>query len=254
MTDTSPTFPNPSEPNTNLNPSSNQFAAALVDVFVAPKLAMAYAVNRSKSLWLVWLLISLTGLAATAFYYGQLDIDYANQQAVLEFTASQGEEPTPEVMDFLLIDDRFGLQAMSVLAIVPLSILLIGLLYGLYLFLVSLVVSEHKINYGIWLSVAIWGMVPTLLDYLIMALRVFQAQGQLTLTQLPFSLQTLLGLEPGVLASLATNLTITTIWGWLLTFVALRLVLKTSGLATVLIVAAPAVIFYGASAWLANAF
>ncbi len=222
---------------------STNYFAALVDIFVEPKSALNYAAQKPGSLWPTWLLISLVTMAMFFLFYYQLDLDFYNQKVVADHVLAHGQQPDEELLSFLLLEERFDWQAWLVLAMVPIGILVGALLYALYLFLVSLAMSEQKINYGTWLSIAIWCSMPSIVDSLIGMLRIMQFGGQLDTSMMMVSLQTFVQLPADhLMQTVLTGITISSLWGLVLGFIAVKQRLNCYAISATVIVVIPTLV------------
>lgn len=197
---------------------STSAISVLGKLFSEPTSAFESLKEDSKP-WLPLALIIGSSLALFYWYFSVVDFSW-----LLEHTLSANPEMNADQRDALSkMMTRNSMMATTlggVLIMVPISFAL----YGVY-FLLAAKLMGSEISYGKWFNFSAWVSVPTLVGVPLMAFQIVSGHGQISMENLNMlSLNFLFTHFPAghAWAGLMNNLSLTTFWSMLLTFVGLR--------------------------------
>lgn len=136
---------------------------AVVDSFTAPTQAFARVRDRSVSAWVPLLLILLSTVAVTTWYFTTVD----PQAFMAEQMALSGQTMSPEE---LAVASEQMARFLPFSGVMPvLFMLVVYALTALYLHMVASVATDAELKYGRWFSLVCYAFLPSLVGIVTIA-------------------------------------------------------------------------------------
>lgn len=219
-------------------------ARGLIDIFVAPRDALAAAYDHPRRLWLPLSIVLLSMLCFWAWYYQAVDFDWL----VDHFLAASGQDMTPEQIEAARgFMSPLSMTIQTIIGVLVVSLLMYALV-ALYLHIVAKVGGQKEMEYGRWFSLVAWTGMPTVLVVIGMALNfALSDSGQVAPEKLAVTnLANLLALDmgkPGWERALG-SFDIVMLWQIFLLGLGVSMYTRKSLATGILIAAVPTVLFY----------
>ncbi|PCI63056.1 MAG: hypothetical protein COB37_05655 [Kordiimonadales bacterium] len=233
-----------------MNQSTSAFSA-LIDVFVDPKKAFEGLDANPGWFWMVFILIIVTPMALTTYYFQTVDIAWLVGQA--ETAAEAAGTPLPEeAKAFMTAGAMTATTAIGQLIIIP----VIFVIWAVYLNLVNKFTMNDTRGFKNWFSLSIFAAAPNLLAS-IAALVYFMVSGtnQISLEDVQFfSANSLITHYPTghSAATFMGSITPFMFWNIALMTIGIKAWTKRSFMKSLMISLAPYIVIYGA--WSYSAF
>lgn len=220
---------------------SSNAMSVLAKLFFEPKVAFV-ALKEKPAAWLPLALIILGSMIVFYWYYATVDFSW-----LIEHTLASQPDLKPEARAAMTSFMTRNAMMYSTLGGVLIMTPVIYAIFALYYWVAAKVLGS-ELSYGKWFHFTVWISVPVLLGLPLMAIQVATGHGQVAMEDLNMlSMNYLIGHAPlgSAWASFLNNLSLTTLWTALLSFVGLRVWTGRSTGACIIAALLPYVFFYG---------
>lgn len=140
--------------------TSTSAFSALLDIFVAPRQALAAAREHTLWFWLPLVIGIVLALAFWAHYYFSVDFDWL----VTQMLTQSGQEMPADQMEQAR---AFMTPASMMIGTAVFAVAMPFIIYGinaLYLFIVAKISGDEQNGYGRWFSLSVWTFFPSVLS------------------------------------------------------------------------------------------
>ncbi|MBC3875885.1 YIP1 family protein [Undibacterium flavidum] len=220
---------------------SSNAISVIAKLFFEPKAAYI-ALKEKPAAWVPLVMIILGSLIVFYWYFATVDLSW-----LIEHTMASQPNLKPEARTAMASFMTRNAMMYSTLGIVFALSLIIYAVFALYYWLASKVLGT-EITYGNWFHFTVWTSVPALLGLPLMAIQVATGHGQVAMEDLNMlSMNYLIAHAPlgAPWERFLTNISITTLWTALLSFVGLRVWTGRSTAACAFAALLPYVFFFG---------